>query len=900
MAKHWKSLTPRLIKIGLRILLMTTLILQVIVLSFQLYYGHVPLPANSLNRLLAKRSLNGLRIEADAYQLRLDGQIEAFALKIFRVDGTKPLLQTSRATLRWGMQSNKVPNINIYKIVLSAGTIYLPAVHSPDGKHMALLSDVAIDLEINKKHVRANAISARLDDWVLRGTLELPIADGTSIDLSKTLDKLHKLASKIPALKAQHESIQKPTITFNIFAKDSGGIEVDLLLSVLSVENEIGRASHVSLDLAAEFEEGEFRLKDAGLLSCDQLFIVSRDLLAIDTRCRINPQEFNKLIQMRIPEMNISAKQIQLADYQLDHSLFQFSEAEPGSLLLDGITSLYGQVSSFSTNYKFEENSGTLHARGKLDPHMLIEKLPKAARKELPEITIPEHLRYDISIGFSEATGLSHAQFDLDTRWARIDGITFDLVRMKGRYSNGIAEAEKLIAYRENQYAKANIRLNTQKGTINVLAKGDILPSDYNQMLPSWWGNIFKDFSINADNPAEASFAVQSENLKGSATSFFGEVKLKNSNYSGVPLSRARVVVNGTPFHISLDISDIESSEGDFQGRIDLTRRQDGIPSLVALHLDVESGLSTQATRNLVGEQLYRRTVGDFTCTGRPLIKLTGSSYFTKRYPEYSGKSHFSFHADSNGSLIYSGTSLDYLKLNGYSCDNVTQLRDITFGYAGGTGSGEIDIHSRLEKPGKAVVKVDLNNARYSKAIQNLPILNSPENDHTTHDGVNNHTGMNGSLDAHLHASGPLDDLYGFSGQGNFIIQGKRLGTIQLLGPLSLLLQDTALGFTSFELNRMAGDLQLEDGLAHFSKLGINGPLTSIEATGSVELESQELNMQVAVHLFGNITDRQNPIYQITDILNPLTRLLRFELRGTITEQQWRSIYDPRKLIPGF
>ena len=57
--------------------------------------------------------------------------------------------------------------------------------------------------------------------------------------------------------------------------------------------------------------------------------------------------------------------------------------------------------------------------------------------------------------------------------------------------------------------------------------------------------------------------------------------------------------------------------------------------------------------------------------------------------------------------------------------------------------------------------------------------------------------------------------------------------------------------------------------------------------------------LRVAVQLFGNSTDRNNPITRITDIISPLSTLLRFDLSGTLEKQRWRSIFDPRKLLPG-
>lgn len=890
----------RLLPLFIRCLLLLTFIIQSILVICRMYYGHIPLPAERINQMLEKLPSGGLQISADAYRLHFDGKVEALALKVSHVGDTKPLLQANSVMLRWGVALNRSLNLHLAECVLFGGTIYLPAVNSPDGMHMPLLSDVAIDLEMQKHSICANSISARLNDWILRGTLELPRSEAAITNPLDTLDTFYKLASQILAFKAQNKIIQKPTINFDIFSKKPGPLKIDLILSLPFLEHSLGYGKQISLNLSADVNNGQFRLTNPAMLFCRRLDINSYKLRANDLNCQIKPEEFNKLIKMEIPEMNLSAVQISHLDYCLDQALIQIKETAPRHIGLAGSASINGQVSAFTTNYDLDESSGTLEARGKINPHFLTKKLPSAIRENLVQVLFPEHLRYATTIGFNGSDGLHEARFNLEARQMHLNDITFDHISVRGRHCRNITQIDHLLAYRDNQNVEACMQINTDKSTIDVLAKGDIIPGHYSQILPPWWGNIFKDFTINHRSPVLADFAVSSEYLKEGATSFFGEIILKNAAYSQVPLQSAHVIVDGTPLHISLDLSEIKSSEGDFLGSIDLTRRQDGIPSLVALHLDVESSLSAEATRNLIGDQLYNLTVGDFTFVNNPYIKLIGSNYFSNHYPEYFGKSHFTFLAESNGPLQYKGVPLDYLNLQGYTDDNLVQLRDMAFGYAGGTGSGSIDIQNLPRAPNTACLLLDLKNAQNQLAIHNLPVFDTLKDDFQPSNQNKEASSESGLLNASLHVSGPVEDPYSFSGQASFHIHNRQLATIQLLGPLSILLQGTALGFTSFELHQMKGDLILESGQARFSKLELNGPVTRIDASGTMELESQALDMQVDVSLFGNAVGINNPITRIVDILNPLTRLLRFELGGTLENQIWRSIYDPRKLIPRF
>ena len=137
------------------------------------------------------------------------------------------------------------------------------------------------------------------------------------------------------------------------------------------------------------------------------------------------------------------------------------------------------------------------------------------------------------------------------------------------------------------------------------------------------------------------------------------------------------------------------------------------------------------------------------------------------------------------------------------------------------------------------------------------------------------------------------------NGFGRFEIRNDKLGAIQLLGPLSIILQNTELSFTSFNLNSMHGDFQFKDDLVTFDPLRIDGDRTQIDTPGTLRLSDQTLNMNVEVKLFGNAGKPGSKLRKIGDLITkPITNLLQFELTGTLKDQRLRSLYDPRNLIP--
>ncbi len=903
MVKNQKSPILWFISLFIRLFLLLLLSLQCVALVCEFVYGYIPLPPKQINEYFASHPLEDLRIEAKNYQLRLDGKVEAQDLALFKEGNQKPLIKAESALLHWGMRGSE-RGLRLVGCIISGGTLYQPAIYSPDGMHRPLLNNIAIDLEFEDDSVRANAICAKLDNWILRGTVDIAVNRFQTNTLEDTdlLDSFYKLASRIQKQQADHNYLTSPTLTFNLQRTTAEAAHLELHISSPEIKSEQIGSDRVSIDLSLRLQGDQVLLAEPALITGQNVRMPAYGVTAEEASCSIRPDEIHRLLQKQLPRIKFCAQRLMLAEYTLEYPTFEVTESSPERLEVCGSTSLYGCVSRIKATYFPEEQRSEIAASGELHPNRIIELLPASILKNLPLLDFLDALDYSAKVRLNKNEKLEYIGFTLQTNRVKAGDVHFDHIQAKGEHYKGIIKVPNLEVYRNDEYAKASIKIDTQEHTAHILANGRIQPKEYGSLLPTWWGHIFKDFTFHSKALTQANFAINSAYLRQAGTRFYGVVKLNDATYSKVPLEKATVQVNGNPLHIQLDISQVQSTEGSFAGTIDLTRRQDGIPSLLALHLDVETELSIDATRHLVGELLYKRTVGDFTFTGRPKIQLDGSSYFSGRYPEFKGKSNFSFYADSAGSLEYNHAPLEYLTLNGYSDDRVTQLRNISFGYAQGLGNGSVDITSRPGRAGFACVEVNLIEADGQSAIQNLPALDQIEDDFQTPEEARSGSsagGDSGLLDAQLHACGPLDDPYRFTGEGRFSIRDRDLGTIQLLGPLSILLQGTVLGFTSFELNKMSAEFLVQDGIAEFTELLVNGPITRIEANGSMALESHALDMRVAVQLFGNSTDRNNPITRITDIISPLSTFLRFDLSGTLEKQRWRSIFDPRKLLPG-
>ena len=182
-------------------------------------------------------------------------------------------------------------------------------------------------------------------------------------------------------------------------------------------------------------------------------------------------------------------------------------------------------------------------------------------------------------------------------------------------------------------------------------------------------------------------------------------------------------------------------------------------------------------------------------------------------------------------------------------------------------------------------------------------LRNLPQFDHIEdiHEGskTTKSTREDARIDLNLRGQGPTKDPFKHKGFGRFEIRNDKLGTIQLLGPLSKILQNTQLSFTSFNLNNMHGNFLYEDDLVTFEPLRIDGDRTQIDTPGTLCISDQTLNMNVEVKLLGNAGKPDSKLRKIGELITkPIPNLLQFELTGTLKDQKLRSLYDPRNLIP--
>lgn len=879
---------------------------QVLILGCHLVYGYVPIPSNWLNEQLSKVEVSGFRIQAEQCQLYLNGRIALHDIEIFAADNEEAIFEAENAYIHYTLFNKNRPIVDVSELILTSGTAYLPPVYAPSGERSPLLERVAFDLTIEEDHLHLESFCATLEDIRLRGSAHYPHGVKADTDSQAPspgddddwLANTYKLIADGIAVRHEYHFFKSPTLVFDLNVVNPSLIELETEVVSPLFQHDEASAAEVIIELSTLIEDGAIQFSEPTLIRAKSLQTHNYDLSTGPISARITKDDWSQIMESRWPEVELSAENLNAAGVQMETPYLKLWHEEGEGLGFLGATKgMLGGV-EFSGVFNLHERSGWLDAGGSVSIYKL---LPDSIKGKLPKLDFSSAPYYNIFLTLDPEMQLDRIDFDCLINDVAADEIDFEQIRARGYYAEDEFVLSQLDIQRSTQSLEASIRYRQKDGALDALLKGVVNPKDYNPLLPNWWASVFEDFDFtHPDYKVDADFIIRANTKQGCVNDYYGSVLLSNIQYSKVPIDDGHIIVRGTPRYIEVHIINGTGSDGSLDGAIGFTVLPDDCPGPSAIHFDVATHLHEGALENIMGDVLYDRTIGDLHFSVPPSAQLRGVYFDEDHYPQYIGKSHYIFSAISNGPVRWDDTPLDFLNVSGYADGTITQLRNVLFGYANGHGSAALDAIGQAGEPPLICLQANLQDADEQRAISNLPALDAIEDSlkDQNDESLDPLTREDGRIFANAHALWPLDDFYAITGYGSIAIQDKELGSIQLLGPLSKILQGTSLGFTSFSLDRLESDFELTDRQVIFPRVEINGQRTRIEATGSMQMEDQTLDMRVTVRLFGNVGSSANPIRQLSNIVNPLAFLLKFHVTGTLEKQKFRSVYDPRELLP--
>jgi hypothetical protein len=897
MANRRNSRLSILLEFILDATLLLLFMAQAFIGSCLLFYGYLPLPTQLGNRMIAQKLPTGLLIQVESFRLQINGSIELSNIDL-KAEGIEQSLfkaDTSVVQLQWAFERPRLDSL-----IVSGGTLYIPSVYSPNGHHRKLLERIAFRLLPEDTTWNVDRFSALHDNIYLRGAFQIPATEASisEPDINQRLKSFYLRAAEFSKLTERFQYFETPTIAFSMNALDEKAQQVDLHISSRSLKHPEANAAQVQLHCSVQLNGLELTPLSVPRLNARYIELPRYEVTADDISAAMTTSEFNRLLIGEWPKIQLAARRISLKDFELDGPILEVDLAHFPSVEFLGATAGLNGATQLNGRINAELLEGKVSASGSVD---LVKLAPAHIQEKLPLIKFGSRPYYDLNLTFAPSLKLARADLMAELKDLKLEGIHFDHINTHASYEDGIYAIEDLYVRRGQQWLDLKFSLNPESGDYRVTLYGTAVPYEYNTLLPSWWEAIFRDFDFSQSDYSLGDFIIYGNTRRKAADLYFGHAEAEQIRYKNVLIDTGALIVRGRGAYTELHNIKATSGQGWARGNITFTSKLDEIKGPASIRLDMEAQLTLEDASKLFGESIAT-IIQSFETEGLPKTKLKGA-IFNSAYPEYAGKSFFDLSVDSPLPLSYKKVPLESLSFDLYGRSEVTYLRNMKLGYAGGRGRAKIDIFTPSAASSSMRYQFELIGAEASLALRNLPEFNEFEDSlQTTEQTDEAEPSKTGGLaDLTLHGEGPVDSPIQHTGFGHFEIRNDRLGTIQLLGPLSKFLQNTQLNFTSFNLDQMRGQFHYVNEDIHFDLLRIDGDRTQIFAPGRLRLTDQSIDMRVSVSLFGNAGNPDSQLRKLGDLLaKPLPNLLQFELYGTINDQKFRSLYDPRNYIPRF
>ena len=897
MAKRKKLRLSILLELFLNAFLLTLFVAQAFVATYLLFCEYVPFPSNWGNRLIAQHLPADTILQVDEFRLRPGGSIDLVGIDIKTEGIQQPLLKAKsvKIELKWDTRFD-LPQVK--SLVLSAGILYIPSVYSSDGFHSPLLERITFRVIPNTAYWEVDRFAALHENIHLRGAFQIPIGSDTASDLSigQKINAFYAQAAKLSEQKESIHYFQTPTIAFKMSTLDAETQQVDLRISSRQLRHSEVIADKVQLRGSAQLKGLEITPITAPRLTAEQIQLPRYELAANGLSAEIKPDQLERILagdwpKLKLAAQNISCKQFNLEApiLTIDPSAFPQVAFRGASGSLDGAIDLRGHINT-------KDWSGQARARGSVD---LVKLASQTIRDKLPAITYESSPYYDLNLSFEPGFSIERVDITADVNNLQIEDLTFDHIDAHAIYTDGLYSIEDLYLRRDKQWLDLKFNLHPESDDYQISLIGSAIPDDYNALLPSWWAAIFKDFEFNRDAYIWGDFIIYGNYKRKASDLYFGRAEAQAFSYKGVYLDQGELIVRGRGHYTELHKLKATSGQAWARGNIAFASKSDEVKGPAAVRLNMEAQLTLEDATKLFSGNIAQ-IISDFKTEGLPRTKFT-AAIFNSAYPQYAGKSFFDLSAVCAEPLSYKGMPLEHLSFDLFGRGDATYLRYLKLGYAGGQGSAAIDIFTPAEAANQLRYQFELKDAEQNKALRVLPDFDEIEDSLETRAEPTPSKAGSARIDINLHGEGPFEDPFKHAGFGRFEVRNDQLGAIQLLGPLSKILQNTQLNFTSFNLNLMRGDFSYKNENVFFDPLRIDGPRTQIQAPGHLRLTDHTLEMRVSVSLFGNAGNPGSQLRKIGDIIiKPLPNLLQFQLTGTLEDQILRSLYDPRNLIPRF
>jgi hypothetical protein len=424
------------------------------------------------------------------------------------------------------------------------------------------------------------------------------------------------------------------------------------------------------------------------------------------------------------------------------------------------------------------------------------------------------------------------------------------------------------------------------------LLKGDCLPTDINNWLGKWWKKIWHEFAFSEEIP-NGDFSISGNWQKNIVnTGTHGIVKTKSLSFRNLSINQSRLIVYGDGNSTRIKAS-VDHAEGHLNGNLTIPRNLSSPDTPLSFRLKGDFPLNEG--REVFGKEV-KEILSDFNSS---ILACKAEGQIYRPQPgrsQENNKTHYeiTISTDDNSSLW--NIPVSYIHGTIKHSDSTTKGSFPSIGLGEGQASFDFETKS-LPSNDSLSFKFQLQKAdRYAIAsiVNHFSFMDSNDRDYIK-ETVNTTKDSSGTLDLSLQAKGPLKDHLQFKGTGHLRLIDESLKKINLLGKISEKLGTSKLPIPSgsFSFEKLEIPFRIEYDKIYSDNILLTGPVSKLEASGQLNLISNEIDITAKLKLVGNL--KIPLISQVINLADPLSKITEIKISGNWKNPKTELIVNPFK-----
>lgn len=588
--------------------------------------------------------------------------------------------------------------------------------------------------------------------------------------------------------------------------------------------------------------------------------------------------------QMQIDSIEIDSGSTLIKNAVLDSISAQVFPRNNGNYLINGILFSKDHFLNVLSDYNINAHKNAFLIKAYLD----INELQKDYIPQVQDIEIqsPRSIFANTEIILDNNLRLIEAQGHIQGEVITANKTPFQYLRSDFQWINKRFIANTILRINQRK-SSINTDFDAESGNYIFTLNGSTFSSDFNSIFPKWWQNTFKDFSYTNNTKCFHDFAFYGTIESPIPDYFMGSVHTENIEYKSVPVKYGDVLVKGKNYCTEITLRDLQTQKGHAVGVIKITIKPDGFKKPESVRTKLKSELTFKTAEKIFGNDI-KQILSNFDS---PYIHKVNfeSAFFHPHYTQHNNKSYYNLSIDRSNPILFFNRPFNQLSANIYGRNSQHYIRSASAEFADGLLVFDADILDTSNEDPQLRIDLSLTDCNYSQSIKDA-FQNEFENT-----SFNESSPL--SLDLTLKSKGSLLDLTEHNGYGSITVKGSDLGKIHLLGPLSKALDELNLSIGVFSLNQLESDFLIQKEWINVPNLEINGEQSYVFGQGKILIPDQSINFKMKVDLFKNKNLSFSNLGSLGKILNPMTKIFNFNVTGTLQDQKWLSVFDPRNLF---